>query len=235
MTSTDNISSPAPVPPAAPEGREKASGPRSRKGMATRARLVTAAKAVFEDAGFLDARISDIAERAGLSHGSFYHYFDSKEQVFREVAKAIGSLLQEPLYTTIFNPASTATPAERIRQGSRAFLESYRAEARIIGVIEMVSRYDPELTSTRFEYHQAERVRAIKAVQQLQHRGWMDSSVHPDVALAALSAMMNRFAEMWFVQKLFDLDFDEGVEQLTKLSLNALRLADDPASRVVFG
>jgi AcrR family transcriptional regulator len=34
---------------------------------------VTAAKEIFENDGFLDARISDIAERAGLSHGSFYH------------------------------------------------------------------------------------------------------------------------------------------------------------------
>ena len=53
-------------------------GPRSRKGAKTRARLLAAAKETFEEDGFLDARISDIAERAGLSHGSFYHYFDSK-------------------------------------------------------------------------------------------------------------------------------------------------------------
>ena len=67
-------------------GGDKPSGPRSRKGVETRARLVAAAKEIFEQDGFLDARISDIAERAGLSHGSFYHYFDSKEEVFREVA-----------------------------------------------------------------------------------------------------------------------------------------------------
>src|SRR4051794_4773888 len=63
-------------------------GPRSRKGAQTRVRLVEAAKAVFEETGFLEARISDIAQQAGLSHGSFYHYFDSKEQIFREVAEA---------------------------------------------------------------------------------------------------------------------------------------------------
>ena len=47
--------------------------------------MLTQAKHVFEDSGFLEARISDIAERAGLSHGSFYHYFESKEEVFLEV------------------------------------------------------------------------------------------------------------------------------------------------------
>src|ERR1700692_863228 len=76
---------------------EKPSGPRSRKGVETRARLVSAAKEVFERDGFLEARISDIAERAGLSHGSFYHYFESKEEVFREVAEAVEGQLSAPL------------------------------------------------------------------------------------------------------------------------------------------
>jgi AcrR family transcriptional regulator len=61
---------------------------RSRKGAETRARLVKAAKEVFERDGFLEARIVDIAKRAKVSYGAFYHYFDSKEQIFREVAEA---------------------------------------------------------------------------------------------------------------------------------------------------
>src|SRR5579871_1270025 len=70
--------------------------PRSRKGAQTRARLLEAAKKVFERDGFLNARILDIAETAGLKHGSFYHYFDSKEQIFREVAEAQEERLTAP-------------------------------------------------------------------------------------------------------------------------------------------
>jgi hypothetical protein len=40
---------------------EKPNGPRSCKGVHARARLVDAAKKVFEESGFLDARSSDIA------------------------------------------------------------------------------------------------------------------------------------------------------------------------------
>ncbi len=43
---------------------------------------------MFERDGFLAARISYIAATAGLSQGFLYHYFDSKEQIFREVAEA---------------------------------------------------------------------------------------------------------------------------------------------------
>jgi AcrR family transcriptional regulator len=232
VASTDNVSTPAPVSGAAPDGREKASGPRSRKGAATRARLVQAAKAVFEEDGFLDARISDIAERAGLSHGSFYHYFESKEQIFREVAMAIGDVLQRPMYTSVFNSSTASSPAERIRAASRDFLARYRDEARIIGVIEMVARYDPRLTTVRFEHQEADRRRAVKAMRRMQLQGWADPSIDPDVALSAMSAMMNRFAEMWFVQKLFEFDFEAGVDQLVRLCLNALQLEypEDPAA-----
>ena len=80
---------------------EPQQGPRSRKGVQTRARLLDAAKEIFEENGFLEARISDIAERAGLSHGAFYHYFDSKEQVFREIAEMLDDELAEPMDSVI--------------------------------------------------------------------------------------------------------------------------------------
>src|SRR3974390_3485966 len=100
----------------APAEGERPNGPRSRKGAETRARLLAAAKEIFEENGFLDARISDIAERAGLSHGSFYHYFDSKEEVFREVAEAVDEQLRAPLGSVILDPTSDAPPAQRIRE-----------------------------------------------------------------------------------------------------------------------
>ena len=82
------MAEPAPVA-ASSDDTALVAGPRSSKGARTRARILEAAKAVFEETGFLNARISDIAERAGLSHGSFYHYFESKEQIFREVAELV--------------------------------------------------------------------------------------------------------------------------------------------------
>ena len=40
--------------------------------------------------------------------------------------------------------------------------------------------------------------------------------------------MTYRFPEMWFVQGFLDCDFDEGVDQLTRLFVNALGLPDLP-------
>src|SRR5205807_5960185 len=94
---------------------EVQNGPRSRKGVQTRARLLDAAKEIFEENGFLEARISDIAERAGLSHGAFYHYFDSKEQIFREIAEMLDDELAEPMDSVSLPPGSSADPHERLQ------------------------------------------------------------------------------------------------------------------------
>src|SRR4051794_2983245 len=59
--------------------------PLTPRGRRTRSALVSAARAVFERDGFVGARVTDIAAHAGVAHGTFYTYFDSKEAVFRDV------------------------------------------------------------------------------------------------------------------------------------------------------
>jgi AcrR family transcriptional regulator len=187
---------------------------------------VSAAKEVFESDGFLDARISDIAERAGLSHGSFYHYFESKEEVFREVAAEVDERLSAPLEKVILDPSSSASPYERIHEAIKLHLESYRDEARIMGVIEQVARFDQQANASRFERHQKYLAGVADSIRRLQRRGLIDDQLDPTIAAAGLGSMTYRFPEMWFVQGLFDCDFDKGVEQLTLLFVRALGLPE---------
>ena len=204
------------------------SGPRSRKGVETRARLVEAAKLIFEDHGFLEARISDIAERAGLSHGSFYHYFESKEEVFLEVAVAQEDRLSvhSVVDSGLLDRSVHANVRERVRESNRRYLADYRDEARIMGVIEEVSRYNDRVRKFRFERFRHYCQRTESAIRHLQAQGLAETGLDAEIAAQALSAMVTRFAEMWFVQDLLDCSFDEGVDQLTSLCINALRLKD---------
>jgi AcrR family transcriptional regulator len=204
------------------------SGPRSRKGIETRARLVDAAKHVFEDHGFLEARISDIAERAGLSHGSFYHYFESKEEVFLEVAVAQEDRLS--MHTVVdsglLDRSVHANVRERVRESNRRYLADYRDEARIMGVIEEVSRYNESVRKVRFERFRHYCQRTERVIRRMQAQGLAETSLDAEFAAQALSAMVTRTAEMSFVQGLLDCSFEDGVDQLTSLCINALQLKD---------
>jgi AcrR family transcriptional regulator len=206
--------------------------PPTRKGAATRARLLQAAKFVFERKGFLNARVSDIARRAKISYGTFYHYFDSKEAIFRELAELEEARLTLPPPKDVHRAgAPEPTAAERIREANRRYLERYREQTAIMGVIEQVSRYDDQVNAVRVatQHHFAER--AERACRRLQQEGMADPELDPVVAADALGAMVGRFAELWLVQRYRDYDFDEAVEQLSLLWANALRIptAQEPA------
>ncbi|MCE9521244.1 MAG: TetR/AcrR family transcriptional regulator [Alphaproteobacteria bacterium] len=51
--------------------------------------LLDAAVGVFAEKGFASARLEDIAARAGVSKGTVYLYYDSKEAILRALIKAI--------------------------------------------------------------------------------------------------------------------------------------------------
>jgi AcrR family transcriptional regulator len=202
-------------------------GPRSRKGAETRARLIEAAKKIFERDGFLEARISDIADKAKLSHGSFYHYFESKEQVFREVAEAQEERLTEQEDEATVAPSQDTSARERIRRANRLYLERYRDEAALMGVIEQVSRYDAHVNSARMATQKHFVERAERAIRRFQREGIADRTLNPMIAADALGAMVGRFSELWLVQGYREYDFDEAVEQLSQLWANALGLPEE--------
>lgn len=215
---------------AQPDLHEKAVGPRTRKGVQTRARLVEAAKGVFEDHGFRDARISDISKRAGLSHGSFYHYFESKEEVFREIVETLQDRVSghAVVGTGLLDASVRLSLHDRLRASNRAFLEDYRAEAKIMGVIEQVARYDRDVAATRLDRTMAYTARAAAGIRHLQSRGLADEGLDPDVVAAALTAMVARFAEMWLVQGAVACTLDEAVDVLSTMCANVLRLQEPP-------
>ena len=49
--------------------------------------ILTAAATVFGERGFARARLEDVAKRAGVSKGTLYLYFDSKESLFRAMVR----------------------------------------------------------------------------------------------------------------------------------------------------
>jgi AcrR family transcriptional regulator len=58
----------------------------SAQGRQTQARIVAAGIEVFPKLGVHATRVDDVVEVAGVSHGSFYRYFDGKDDLFRVIA-----------------------------------------------------------------------------------------------------------------------------------------------------
>jgi AcrR family transcriptional regulator len=64
---------------------EAMSHTRQRRKEARPAELMAAALELFVEKGFVGTRLEDVAARAGVSKGTLYLYFDSKEALFKAV------------------------------------------------------------------------------------------------------------------------------------------------------
>jgi AcrR family transcriptional regulator len=199
--------------------------PRSAKGRRTRARLLEAGKTVFERDGFLQARITDIAAEAQVSHGSFYHYFDSKESLFKEIAEEVEVRLVS-MDDVPHHGGGEGGPIDRIRASNRAYLAAYRKEARIMRVIEEVSRYNEDVRLVRSKRDDYLAARLESAIRRLQSSGQADKRIDERYAATALGGMVAKFAEMMFIGGA-QFDMEAAVEQLTLLWANALGLQDN--------
>jgi AcrR family transcriptional regulator len=212
------------------ESVKNEAGRHSAKGQETRSRLLVAGKRVFERDGFLRARIADIAAEAGLSHGSFYHYFETKEAIFREIAEGIEVQLLSMNDSVHEHHHSDADPVERIRAANRSYLIAYKKESKIMKVIEEVSRYDEEVRLVRVQRDNELAERLESTISRLQRNGLADKRINGHYAAMALGGMVARFAEQLFVGG-GKYDQDEAVEQLTILWANALGLVPGGQSK----
>src|ERR1700712_2738411 len=63
------------------------------RGLRTQARLCEAATKVFAEKGFHATRVDDIVAGATTSHGTFYLYFGSKEELFDHLVAQVSAEL----------------------------------------------------------------------------------------------------------------------------------------------
>ena len=131
-------------------------------GSVTRQRLIESARYLFWERGFAGTSMADLLAHAKVNSGSFYHFFDSKEALLREVLEsyliALHPMIVEPAY------AATTKPIERIF----AILEGYRER-----IVMTDAQYGCPLGRLALEIDPENRP-AHKLIAE-NFRGWIDA------------------------------------------------------------
>lgn len=194
--------------------------PVTQRGRRTRALLVKAARAVFEERGYEETRIGDITAAADVAHGTFYTYFSSKHELFREVVALLVADFQAEAHS---QPATGDDPLSRIERANRGYLRAYRRNARMMGVLEQAAILDPEVREIRIDARRHWVIRAEKEFRRWQDGGLMSPDIDPYYAACALGGMVDRFALNWLVLG-EPFDEEQSVVILTQLYGRALGL-----------
>lgn len=194
--------------------------PRGKKGERTKARLIDAARRVFERDGYLDARVTDITAEAGLSSGSFYTYFDGKEAVFIAV---VDEFQDEMLHPGIAQRIGSDDAEALVDGANRDYIESVRDNRRLVALFEQVANIDDDFRAMRLKRAKDFALRNATMIKRLQDEGRADPEIDPFVAAHALSAMVGRMGFIVYVLG-EEIPFDHLIGTLNRLWANALRM-----------
>ena len=200
---------------------------REQQKEAKRLALVDAALAVFSRVGFAAAKIDDVAEEAGVSKGTVYLYFDSKEQLFEGMVKAKMLPMLNNAPGLVIDPDQSAT--DRLKQHLRFFytkvLDSDRRQ--IMRLIMSEGPNFPDLAEFYYANVLSRGQAMINAIiqQGIENGEFRNMSGHGlmhNVVAGALAV------GMW--KQVFDrfqpIDLDAYYDTHLDLSLNGLRAPD---------
>ena len=105
----------------------------ARAGGADKRRIILdAAVRVFARQGFHSARVSDIADEAGVAYGLVYHYFGSKDEVLDTLFLERWNVLLEAIHDV---DRTTAPPRDKLRVITGFIVDSYRHDPDLMKVI----------------------------------------------------------------------------------------------------
>ncbi|GAA2527857.1 hypothetical protein GCM10009860_04530 [Microbacterium mitrae] len=157
--------------------------PLTKRGEATRTRLLEAAEVVFAEQGYHEASIVKITERAGIGLGTFYLYFDSKQSIFEALVIDLNRRVRHSMAEAMAGTSDRIAAERAGFAGFFRFTAQHPALYRVVREAEFVSPEVLKLHYTRIvEGYEAGLARAKES-------GDIDRRLDPEVTAWALMGM----------------------------------------------
>lgn len=190
-----------------------------------REQILQAARTVFNERGYAEARMAEIAERAGLAAGTLYLYFESKEALVLALAADFHARLMEALRPALSNP----DPAIAIAESVHVALERSAEERDLLRLlclnISLGSLAEAQSRPTRKQRQQALAQALAARIEQGQFRHY-----DPSVMAEIIDGLVEWVAEACLIWG--DGNLARYEETLIPMLQHALLSTDVPAERL---
>lgn len=207
---------------------------RARRKQERPAEILEAAFEEFAEHGFAATRLEDVAERAGVTKGTIYFYFESKERVFGEMIRHYSNLLFSE--ANEFLAASSGSCAERLSGFIRFFYRRFaidRKEREILRLLVADGRHFPELVDRHYADFVAP---SIERINELVRSGVANGEFRPAPAAQFAEIIVGPAMLLCFWLLVFanqkEVDFEAFMKGHLDLLFNGLllRAPDEPQS-----
>ena len=117
---------------------------------ARRTEITSAATRVFAERGVTNTTVSDIVKAAGVAQGTFYLYFESKDDVVLAVVEQMGSEMLAAIEAAV---TSSGTTAVQKLLGLRDVLSSFDEDATVVELADFIHRPENRMLHDRLAEH----------------------------------------------------------------------------------
>lgn len=175
-----------------------------------RTAILEAAEEVFAERGYLEAKVAEIARRAGFSAGSLYNYFSGKEDIFVTLVTDQLEGLGDLLTALLDQPGDFMDLIQRVTAAYASFMDERRRLFLIIHRTFPALVWGPASSSTPTELRELLNVkgdlyqRFTVLVTRILARGMEEGQLRqldPEPLAVLLIGMMDSLSQMWLLEE----------------------------------
>lgn len=187
--------------------------PKTKRGRETLNNILSAAAQEIYEKGYHNAAINDITRRAGVASGTFYVYFDSKDDLYKFLLLQCSHIIRKHL-NQVTSTCKTRREAEEV--GLREWLKFIQKNQYMYHIIWESLYVDKKLF---LEYYQTFSRAYMKGIDIAKERGEIRSEINSEVLAWTLMGASNFLGLNWglFTEGSTDSDLGQVVESVMSI------------------
>lgn len=166
-----------------------------RRTEATRRALLAAARTVLNEHGYARATVAQIARAAGRAHGTFYLYFENKEDIY--------SLLLENMWADLKEQSRSVwrrdTPLDSVRVTVARYVSGFADNVDLWLLLDQISATNPRFTRIRDDYRQQFVHKIERGIESSGARARLDG-MQPEILAELLAGMVDEACTARFLR-----------------------------------
>lgn len=184
-------------------------------------RIIAAATKVFARKGFYKAKVSDIAQEAGVADGTIYIYFNHKDDI-------LISLFEEKMQEVLDNMekqiSSESNPLAKIEKFAFLHLRLIQDNKDMAEIIQVELRQSDKFMK---DYHNEKFAKYLDLIgtiiQEGKEKGLFREDVIPGIAKRAFFGALDEMSRFWVLSKRHRYDIQTAAKQISSYFIDGIR------------
>jgi TetR/AcrR family fatty acid metabolism transcriptional regulator len=184
-------------------------------------KIIDAATKVFAKKGFYNAKVSEIAQEAGIADGTIYIYFNHKDDI-------LISLFEEKMKEVLDNMKNQISlerdPLKKIEKFALVHLKMIQDNKDIAEIIQVELRQSSKFMKN---YHNTKFFEYLdlisNIIQEGKEKGLVREDILPGIAKRAFFGALDEMSRFWVLSKKPKYDIETASRQISGFFINGIK------------